>query len=151
MERTTRSLDWHLLEQAEHAGIQSLVRDLNRAYRAEPALWELDYDHEGFWWLEANDADDSVIAFARRIGDAERVVVCVGEPLAGAAPRLPARAPARRPLARGAEHRLGYYGGCDVATSAASRPRRSRWHGQPFSAELTLPPLGVLWLVPDDD
>jgi 1,4-alpha-glucan branching enzyme len=52
-----RSLDWHLLEQPEHAGIQALVRDLNRVYRAEPALWELDSDPAGFWWLEPNDAD----------------------------------------------------------------------------------------------
>ena len=61
-----RSLDWHLLENPEHAGIQSLVRDLNRAYKAEPALWEMDFDGAGFWWTEANAADDNVIAFARR-------------------------------------------------------------------------------------
>ena len=60
-----RSLDWHLLERPEHAGIQSLVRDLNRAYRDEPALWELDSDPAGFCWLEPNDADANVIAFAR--------------------------------------------------------------------------------------
>ena len=42
-----RSLDWHLLENPEHAGIQSLVRDLNQAYKAEPALWEMDFDGDG--------------------------------------------------------------------------------------------------------
>ena len=51
-----RSLDWHLLERPEHAGVQALVRDLNRAYRAQPALWELDFDPGGFAWLEADDA-----------------------------------------------------------------------------------------------
>src|ERR1700684_1482577 len=60
-----RSLDWHLLEQPEHSGVQSLVRDLNRLYRAQPALWERDSDAGGFWWLEPNDADENVIAFAR--------------------------------------------------------------------------------------
>ncbi len=51
------SLDWHLLERPEHAGVQALVRDLNRAYRAEPALWELDIEPLGFRWLEVDDAD----------------------------------------------------------------------------------------------
>ena len=60
-----RSLDWHLLERPGHAGIQSLVRDLNRLYRDEPALWELDSDPAGFWWIEPNDADANVVAFAR--------------------------------------------------------------------------------------
>ena len=48
-----RSLDWHLLERPEHRGVQTLVGDLNRVYRDEPALWELDFDPAGFAWLEA--------------------------------------------------------------------------------------------------
>src|SRR5947207_7761937 len=47
-----RSLDWHLLDGAQHAGVQRLVRDLNRAYRVEPALWEVDSEPAGFAWLE---------------------------------------------------------------------------------------------------
>ena len=49
-------LPWWLLEHAEHAGVRDLVRDLNRLYRDEPALWEVDFSHEGFRWLEPNDA-----------------------------------------------------------------------------------------------
>src|SRR5919199_1109400 len=71
-----RSLDWHLLEQAEHAGIQALVRDLNHRYRAEPALWEMDSDHTGFWWIEANAAENSVIAFARTSKEHLDIVAC---------------------------------------------------------------------------
>ena len=59
------SLDWHLLEQREHAGVQALVRELNRVYRGEPALWEVDFAPSGFRWLEANDAANNVYAFAR--------------------------------------------------------------------------------------
>src|SRR4051794_17793026 len=73
----SRSLDWHLLESPEHAGIQDLVRALNRIYRDEPALWELDFSHEGFQWLEPNDAGANALAFARWSSDRERVVVCV--------------------------------------------------------------------------
>src|ERR1700759_2254355 len=75
-----RSLDWHVIESedgpATHRGVQSLVRDLNFAYRDEPALWERDGDAEGFFWIEANDAENSVVAFAR-VGREGRVMVCV--------------------------------------------------------------------------
>src|SRR5262249_12804449 len=59
------SLDGHLPEQPGHGGVRSLVGDLNRLYRAEPALWELDFEPAGFLWLEPNDADANVLAFAR--------------------------------------------------------------------------------------
>src|SRR4029077_16697454 len=72
-----RSLDWHLLERPEHRGVQTLVGDLNRFYRDEPALWEIDGEPAGFTWLELNDAPANVIAFARFSVGAERTVVCV--------------------------------------------------------------------------
>ncbi len=72
-----RSLDWHLLEDAGHAGMQSLVRDLNHVYRDQPALWERDFEGEGFWWLEANDADRNVVAFGRQGLDGDTQLVCV--------------------------------------------------------------------------
>jgi 1,4-alpha-glucan branching enzyme len=144
-----RSLDWHLLEQRDHAGIQSLVRDLNRAYREEPALWELDSDPSGFWWIEANDASDNVIAFARRSADGERVLVFV----ANLSP-VP-RGPFRLGLPRSARWRelvntdSTFYGGSDVGNLGAIQPEPIPWHDQPFSAEITLPPLAAIWLVPD--
>ena len=101
-----RSLDWHLLENPEHAGIQALVRDLNHRYRDEPALWEMDSDGTGFWWIEANAAEDNVLAFARRTRGLRARDRVRGQPLSGAARRLPDRVPARGPLGRGAQHRL---------------------------------------------
>src|SRR5205823_4692840 len=72
-----RSLDWHLVERRDHGGVQQLVRDLNRIYRAEPALWEVDFEGAGFLWIEPNDSAANVLAFARRSRDGARVVVCV--------------------------------------------------------------------------
>ena len=60
------SLDWHLLEQPEHAGVQRWVRDLNAAYRAEPALYELDCQPEGFAWIDCSDAVQSTLVYLRR-------------------------------------------------------------------------------------
>jgi 1,4-alpha-glucan branching enzyme len=145
-----RSLDWHLLEQPEHAGIQSLVRDLNRAYRDEPALWELDSDPSGFWWLEPNDADNNILAFARRSADGERVVVFV----ANLSPNV--QYGYRLGLPRSSRWReavntdSSYYGGSDVGNLGGVVPEPIPWNDQPFSAELTLPPLAALWLVPDE-
>src|SRR5204863_2191959 len=145
-----RSLDWHLLERPEHAGIQSLVRDLNRLYRDEPALWELDSDPAGFWWLEPNDADSNVMAFARQSRDGERVLVFVANlsPVPRYGYRLGLPKPCRWKEAINTDST--YYGGSDVGNLGGLEPEPIPWHDQPFSAEVTLPPLAAIWLVPDD-
>jgi 1,4-alpha-glucan branching enzyme len=144
-----RSLDWHLLESADHAGIQRLVRDLNRLYRDEPALWELDSDPTGFWWIEPNDADSNVIAFARQSHDGERVVVVAANlspiPREGYRLGLPRSCRWREALNTDST----FYGGSDVGNLGAVTPDPLPWHAQPFSAELTLPPLAAIWLVPE--
>ncbi len=72
------SLDWHLLEQGPfHQGVHRFVRALNQLYRQTPALWEIDFSHEGFRWMDFKDVDNSVIAFAR-IGKRQgEMVVCL--------------------------------------------------------------------------
>jgi 1,4-alpha-glucan branching enzyme len=145
-----RSLDWHLLENAEHAGIQSLVRDLNRAYQAEPALWEQDFDPAGFYWLEPNDAAHNVVAFARTSRDTERVLVFAGNlsPVARHGYRLGLPRAGRWREAVNTDS--GFYGGGDVGNLGGIEAEPIPWGGQPFSAKLTLPPLSGLWLVPED-
>ncbi|MBV8956729.1 MAG: 1,4-alpha-glucan branching protein GlgB [Solirubrobacterales bacterium] len=144
-----RSLDWHLLEQPGHAGIQALVRDLNRLYRDEPALWELDSDPAGFWWIEPNDADNNVVAFARQSMDGERVLVFVANlsPVPRSAYRLGLPRSSRWREALNTDST--YYGGSDVGNLGAVEPEPIPWHGQPVSATLTLPPLAAVWLVPE--
>jgi 1,4-alpha-glucan branching enzyme len=145
-----RSLDWHLLERPEHAGIQALVRDLNRLYREEPALWELDSDPAGFWWLEPNDADSNVFAFARASRSSQRLLVFAANlsPVPRQAYRL------GLPRASGWREALNtdssYYGGSGWGNYGTVQPQPMPWHGQPVSAEITLPPLAAVWLVPED-
>ncbi|MGH2821829.1 MAG: 1,4-alpha-glucan branching protein GlgB [Thermoleophilaceae bacterium] len=144
-----RSLDWHLLEDAGNAGVQALVRDLNGVLRSEPALYEQDFDPAGFWWLEANDAAANVLAFARASSGGERVLVCAAN-----------LAPVPRPDYRLGLPRAGrwrevmntdssFYGGTDTGNLGGIEAEPVGWHEQPFSAEVTLPPLGVVWLVPE--
>src|SRR5206468_9587804 len=72
-----RSLDWHLLQAPSHAGVHRLIRDLNARYRAEPALFDLDGDSNGFQWIKADAADENVFAFVRWSKDRKRHLACV--------------------------------------------------------------------------
>jgi len=144
-----RSLDWHLLEDGSgHGGVQSLVRDLNHVYRDEPALWQRDGDPEGFSWIEANDAENSVVAFARTSREG-RVLVCVMNltpvPRDGYRVGLPRGGRWREVLNTDAE----VYGGSGVGNLGGVDAEELPWHGQQHSAALSLPPLGVLWFAPE--
>ena len=142
------SVDWHLLERPGHRGVQQLVGDLNRLYRAEPALHEVDSDPAGFGWLELHDADANVVAFARfpRKG---RPLVCVCNLSAASRPAyrlaLPRPGAWREVLNTDAVE----YGGSGVGNLGQVVADETPWHDQPYSGELTLPPLGVVWLVPE--
>jgi 1,4-alpha-glucan branching enzyme len=144
------SLDWHLLEQDGHAGVQRLIRDLNALYRSQPALYEVDFDPAGFHWLDANDVARNILAFLRIAADGERAVACVCN--LSPVPRehyrlgLPHGGRWREALNTDSHH----YGGSDVGNWGGVEAEPYPWQGQPWSAELTLPPLGVLWLVPED-
>jgi 1,4-alpha-glucan branching enzyme len=142
-----QSLDWHLLSQPEHAGVQALVRDLNAVYRAHPALWQRDFDPSGFGWLEANDAAANVIAFVRRGADPGRPLVCVCNLSPIVREQYRVGLPLEGAWAECINTDAKQYGGAGI--SNASIVARARpWHGQAYSAELTLPPLAVIWLAP---
>jgi 1,4-alpha-glucan branching enzyme len=142
------SLDWHLLEDRDHQGVQSLVRDLNHAYRETPALWEDDFQPTGFRWLEPNDAAANVLAFMRVGSNPKRPLVCISNlspvPRYGYRLGLPLRGHWREVVNTDA----GYYGGSDVGNLGEVKAEATPWHDQPFSAEVTLPPLAAVWLVP---
>ena len=143
------SLDWHLLEEADHQGVQTLVRDLNRVYGETPALWEDDFEPSGFRWLEPNDAPANVLAFARFGKDAKKPLVCVCNlspvPRYGYRVGMPRAGRWREALNTDS----AFYGGSGEGNLGEVKAEPLPWHDQPFSAELTLPPLGVVWLVPE--
>ena len=145
-----RSLDWHLLENPENAGIQSLVRDLNRVYRERPAMWEIDDSDRGFYWLEPNDAANNVVAFCRTGKDPVRdvvAVVCNFSPVPREGYRL--GLPQAGRWVEVVNTDAAFYGGSNIGNLGGVDTEDTGWSGQPFSAELTLPPLSVLWLVPE--
>ncbi len=144
-----QSLDWHLLDYEPHHKLQQLVADLNRLYRAEPALHEVDFEPTGFEWVDFHDADNSVVVFLRRARarDEHVVVVCNFTPVPRYGYRIgvPRACFYREVLNTDATA----YGGSGITNSPGQHAMCQPWHNQPFCLELTLPPLGVAILKPE--
>jgi 1,4-alpha-glucan branching enzyme len=140
-----RSLDWWLLEDPLHSGLQRLTGDLNRVYRATSALWSQDTTPAGFSWIDANDASNNTFSFLRW-GDDDSVLACVvnfaGGPHEGYRLGLPRVGRWQEVLNTDSEA----YGGSGVGNLGSVRARPETWHGQPASVTLRVPPLGALWL-----
>jgi 1,4-alpha-glucan branching enzyme len=141
-------LDWNLLEQPYHGGVRRWLSDLNRLYRAEPALWQRDFDGQGFEWVDCNDSEASVLSFLRKDAGGRRPVLVVanftpvprsnyrvGVPLAG---RWEEALNSDATLYGGSGQ--GNLGGVDSVPVPA--------HGRYHSVSLTLPPLSALVLRP---
>ncbi len=121
------SLDWWLLEYAEHNTVQRLVRDLNTTYRATSALWATDADPEAFRWIDANDANNNTFSFLRTA--CRRLHARLRRQLLGYPARgLPARLAAHRALGRGPEH-----GRRDLRGQRGGQPGRRRSHRRPVA------------------
>ena len=140
------SLDWHLLDNDLHRGVQNLVRDLNHVYRDTPALHQLDCKPEGFEWVEENAAEESIFAWLRRgkDGTAPVLVVCNMTPVERTGRRVGVPKMGRwteifnsDATTYGGAGR-GNMGGCDADLIAAS--------GRGQSLSLTLPPLSTIML-----
>jgi 1,4-alpha-glucan branching enzyme len=144
-----RSLDWHLLEDGRHKGIQKLVRDLNAVYRANPGLHRLDCVPEGFRWIDGGDAENNVFSFLRlgQDGDPPIAVICNMAPVLREDFRvgLPSDGSWREIFNSDATE----YGGTGSGNGGRVAAEGAAWHGQPASASLTLPPLACVILRPD--
>jgi 1,4-alpha-glucan branching enzyme len=140
------SLDWHLLAHRPHQGLERWVEDLNKVYRSEPALHELDCEQGGFEWVDCNDTDHSTLSFLRkgRSTDHVFIVVCNFKPVPRHNHRVgvPRGGPWREILNSDAKD----YGGGGHGNMGSVEAAPIPIHGNPFSLTLTLPPLGVVFL-----
>jgi 1,4-alpha-glucan branching enzyme len=146
-----RSLDWWLLDDADdnyHSGLRRLVRDLNRAYAAAPALWTMDSEPEGFRWIDADDVAGNVISFLRYAPDGSPLACVVnfaGVPHEGYRLGLPQAGRWREVVNTDAYE----YGGSGVGNLGQVDAAGGPCHGLPASALLRVPPLGAVWLAPE--
>ena len=141
-------LDWQLLDDPVHAGVQRLVRDLNHLYRNRPALHARDDEPGGFAWIEAQDRAQSEFSFVRygHLDAQQVVVVCNLTPVVRHGYRLgvPQGGVWKELLNTDA----ACYGGSGVGNNGEVVSEALPCHGQSSSVVLSLPPLGVLWLEP---
>ncbi len=133
-------LPWHLTHDPAHAGVQQLVRDLNRLYVADPCLHRYEFEPQGFQWLDCDDAASSFLAFVRRDGEAFVVVALNFTPVPRTGLRIgvPQAGHYREIL----NSDSAYYGGSNLGNPLAIASTPAPHRGQPHSLELTLPPLG---------
>jgi len=142
-----RQLPWELLNAPMHGGVAHFVEDLGRVYLATPALWAGDHDADGFAWIDASDVESSVYSWIRRGGGDLAAVVLNLTPVPRTDYRLGLPAGGRwvEALNSDSEH----YGGSNLGNLGGVEAAEEPWHGQPFSATLTLPPLAGLILRPE--
>jgi 1,4-alpha-glucan branching enzyme len=141
-----QSLDWHLLQDGNHAGMQRLVRDLNQLYKASPALYARDFNGEGFEWIDHGDARRSLLSFVRKAPNGQRMlVVCNFAPVVHEGLRLgvPEAGTWRERLNTDSSH----YGGSNVGTPlGAAHSQAVASHGRAQSIVLNVPPLATVFL-----
>jgi len=140
------SLDWHLLDDPLHAGLRRYVRDLNARYQAEAALHQVDFEPEGFRWVDCNDNENSVVSMVRLARDRDDFIVALFNwtPVPRADYRIGVPAPGWYAEILNSDSAL--YGGSNVGNAGGLQSEPIAAHGFDQSLRLTVPPLGCLWL-----
>jgi 1,4-alpha-glucan branching enzyme len=139
-------LDWNLLEYDSHSKLQACVRDLNRLYKELPQLHSVDFHHSGFEWIDFADNDHSIVSFLRNASNFQNSIIVVGNftPV----PRMGYRIG----VPQGGVYRVLFnsdseaYGGGNMGNGHRVQAEQINCHGRPYSLNLTLPPLAVLYL-----
>ncbi len=139
------NLEWHLLQHASHMGLQKWVSDLNRVYRSESSLHELDNSPSGFEWIDCNDSDQSALSFIRkgRGSDGIILVACNFTPVPRYSYRIgvPRGGFWKEILNSDAPE----YGGSGIGNLGGTWADEHSFHGRPCSLSITLPPLSVVF------
>jgi len=145
------SLDWHLLELPLHAGLQRWVQELNRTYRTEKALYELDFDPAGFEWIDCNDTQQSTLSLIRKSRSTSEIILTVlnftPTPQYNYQVGVPRGGFWQEILNSDAEE----YGGSGHGNFGGIEAVPIEIHGRPYSLKLTLPPLGAVFFKSDGE
>ena len=142
----THSLDWHLLQHESHKGVQRVVTDLNHLLASEPALHQVDFEWQGFEWIDANDSDNSVYSFIRRGRNPDDILVVVLNctPVVRYGYRLGVPNPGNYQEIFNTDADI--YGGSNVGNLGGMNAEEFSWQGRRHSLSLTVPPLAAIFL-----
>ena len=143
-------ISWDLLQYDRHLGLQNFVRDLNKIYQQEPALWEVDFNHTGFDWIDYHDSDNSTVSFIRKGKNPDQFIICVFNftPI----PRINYRlgVPHEGFYKEVLNSDSGYYCGINIGNQGGVQSQDIPWGKYSNSIEITLPPLSALYFKPID-
>jgi 1,4-alpha-glucan branching enzyme len=139
-------LDWPVLDDPLHRGLQAWVRDLNHTYRREPSLHQVDFDQAGFSWVDCNDHDNSVISFIRRARDGNDFVLAVVNFTPVARPQYRVGVPEAGWYRELLNSDAAHYGGSNTGNGGGRHAEPVPADGHTHSMELFVPPLGCLFL-----
>ena len=142
----THSLDWHLLQYDSHRGIQRLVADLNKLLASEPALYQVDFEWQGFEWIDANDSDNSVYSFIRRGKNPDDLLIVIlnATPVVRYGYHIGVPRPGHYEEVLNTDSAT--YGGSNVGNLGGMNAGEHAWQGRRYSLALTLPPLAAVFL-----
>ncbi|MGD0351749.1 MAG: 1,4-alpha-glucan branching protein GlgB [Verrucomicrobiota bacterium] len=143
-------LDWWLLDAGPfHRGLQKFVEDLNKLYTASPGLWQSDYDHGGFNWIDCADRDDSVLSFVRQTADGANQLVVILNLTPVPRPNYRIGLPRAGKWREVLNSDAAIYGGSNQGNLGGVTAEDIPCHNQPHSAEFRLPPLSVIVFQPE--
>jgi len=143
-------LDWWLLDAGPfHRGLQKFVEDLNRLYAASPGLYQGDYDHEGFYWIDCADSENSTLSFVRQNADGSHPTVVIMNLTPVPRPNYRIGLPRAGKWREVLNSDAGIYGGSNMGNLGGIDAGPHKWHNQENSAELCLPPLGIVAFQPE--
>jgi 1,4-alpha-glucan branching enzyme len=145
----TGELDWILLLFDSHRQVQDYVRALNRLYVSEPSLHEIDFNWEGFQWIDFHDVDNSTVSFIRRAKDPNDFILAIANftpvPREGYRVGVPIDAFYKEVLNSDST----YFGGSNMGNAGGLSADPIPWQGQPHSIMITVPPLAVVFFKPE--
>ncbi|MEM2145279.1 MAG: 1,4-alpha-glucan branching enzyme, partial [Candidatus Jordarchaeaceae archaeon] len=139
-------LEWHLLQYSPHRGVQRWIKDLNRVYRREPALNEIDFENEGFEWINPDDWEQSVISFIRKGKSGKDIilVICNFTPIPRENYRVGTPIDGLWKVVLNSDDKK--YGGSGLVKTEKTNAQKIPYNSRDYSLSLTLPPLGVIFL-----
>lgn len=141
-----KSLDWHLLEHSPHRGVQLWVKHLNQLYRTERALYENDFSADGFEWIDCNDSENCILVMLRKgnLPEDSLVIILNFTPVPREGYRLGVPHDGNWKEILNSDSKIFFGSGLENKSSCVAES--TKWHGQPYSVCLTLPPLSVIIL-----
>ncbi|MBI5675329.1 MAG: 1,4-alpha-glucan branching protein GlgB [Nitrospirae bacterium] len=144
----SQSLDWHLLQYEPHKKLQRYIKDMNQLYKNETALYEADFDHRGFEWIDFRDWEHSIISFIRRGKNRDDLLVLIFNftpvPHSGYRLGVPENGFYREIINSDSD----IYWGSNMGNSGGLQAEKKNCHGMPYSVNLVIPPLSVIILKP---